>query len=43
VGARLSTRAIEGVLVDPEAPMPSYEGLPAARRAEIARYLASLR
>jgi hypothetical protein len=43
VGERLPARAIGRVLVDPVPPMPSYSSLPAAKRAEIVRYLASLR
>jgi mono/diheme cytochrome c family protein len=43
VGARLRAQEIEDVLVDPRPPMPSYASLPAARRDEIVRYLASLR
>jgi menaquinol-cytochrome c reductase cytochrome b/c subunit len=43
VGGRLPARAIADVLVDPDAPMPSYAGLPGAQRREIVRYLSSLR
>ena len=43
IGSRLPRRAIERVLVDPTAPMPSYERMPARDRAEIARYLSALR
>jgi mono/diheme cytochrome c family protein len=43
VGERLPARAIADVLVDPVPPMPSYAGLPPAKRREIVRYLASLR
>jgi ubiquinol-cytochrome c reductase cytochrome b subunit/menaquinol-cytochrome c reductase cytochrome b/c subunit len=43
VGKRLPGREIARVLVDPLAPMPSYESLPARDRAEIVRYLAALR
>ena len=43
VGRRLDRAEIERVLVDPEPPMPSYEGIGRANRREIARYLASLR
>ena len=43
IGKRLRRPAIERALVDPVAPMPSYETLPARDRHEIARYLAALR
>ena len=43
IGGSLSREQIASVLVDPKAPMPSYEGLPEADRDAIAEYLSGLR
>jgi ubiquinol-cytochrome c reductase cytochrome b subunit/menaquinol-cytochrome c reductase cytochrome b/c subunit len=43
IGSNLPEREIEGVLVDPTPPMPSYRRMPARDRREIVRYLAALR
>jgi hypothetical protein len=43
VGARLSSREIEEVLVSPRAPMPSFKNLPANKLHDLTRFLSLLR
>ena len=43
IGDRLRPPALGRALVDPVAPMPSFEAIPAPKRAQIVQYLASLR
>jgi mono/diheme cytochrome c family protein len=43
VGARLDAHAIKHVILDPQAPMPSFERLPHARLRVLVAYLAALR
>jgi hypothetical protein len=43
VGARLSSREIEGLLDSPRAPMPSFKNLPANKLHDLVRFLSLLR
>lgn len=43
IGSILSSRALSSVLVNPTAPMPSFESLPAASRSAIVDFLRQLR
>ncbi|MFI5004533.1 MAG: c-type cytochrome [Solirubrobacterales bacterium] len=43
VGARLSSRELEEVLVSPRAPMPSFKHLPANKLRDLIRFLSLLR